>query len=44
MDTPGDMFPNIDRMKNIRCPVCIIHSIKDEIVPFYHAKVMYEKV
>ena len=40
---PGDMFPNIDRMKSIRCPVCIIHSIKDEIVPFYHAKVMYEK-
>jgi esterase/lipase len=40
---PGDMFPNIDRMKNITCPVCIVHSVKDEIVPFYHARVMYEK-
>lgn len=39
---PGDMFPNIDRIKNIRCPVCIIHSVKDEIVPFYHAKMMYK--
>jgi fermentation-respiration switch protein FrsA (DUF1100 family) len=39
---PGDMFPNIDRMKNIRCPVCIFHSIKDEIVPFYHGKEMYK--
>ena len=39
---PGDMFPNIDRIKNIECPVCIIHSIKDEIVPFYHARQMYK--
>lgn len=39
---PGDMFPNIDRMKNIVCPVCVVHSIKDEIVPFYHGKEMYK--
>ena len=39
---PGDMFPNIDRMKNIECPVCIIHSIKDEIIPFYHGKELYK--
>lgn len=38
---PGDKFPNIDRIKNINCPVCIFHSIKDEIIPFYHAKEMY---
>jgi len=41
---PGDMFPNIDRISKVECPVCIIHSIKDEIIPFYHAKEMYEKV
>ena len=39
---PGDIFPNIDRIKNVKCPVCILHSIKDEIVPFYHAKEMYK--
>ena len=39
---PGDMFPNIDRIKNVKCPVCIVHSIKDEIVPFYHARQMYK--
>lgn len=39
---PGDMFPNIDRMKRISCPVCVFHSIKDEIVPFYHGKEMYK--
>ena len=38
---PGDMFPNIDRIKNIKCPVCIVHSIRDEIIPFYHAREMY---
>ena len=39
---PGDMFPNIDRIKNIKCPVCIVHSVKDEIIPFYHAREMYK--
>ncbi|MCQ2818411.1 MAG: alpha/beta hydrolase [archaeon] len=39
---PGDKFPNIDRMKNINCPVCVFHSIKDEIIPFYHGKEMYK--
>jgi pimeloyl-ACP methyl ester carboxylesterase len=38
---PWDIFPNVDRIKNINCPVCIIHSVKDEVVPFYHAKKMY---
>ena len=38
---PFDMFPNIDRLKKINCPVCIVHSIKDEVVPFFHAKEMY---
>ena len=39
---PMDLFPNIDRIKNIECPVCILHSIKDEIVPFEHAKDLYK--
>jgi len=41
---PGDIFSNIDKIKNVKCPVCIIHSIKDEIVPFYHAKELYKNV
>ena len=41
---PGDIFSNIDRIKNVNCPVCIIHSIKDEIIPFYHAKELYKNV
>lgn len=38
---PGDMFPNIDRVKKINCPICVFHSIKDEIIPFYHGKELY---
>jgi fermentation-respiration switch protein FrsA (DUF1100 family) len=34
---PFDYFPNIDRVKNINCPVYIVHGRRDEIVPFYHA-------
>ena len=39
---PGDMFPNIDRIKNIDCSVLILHSVKDDIVPFYHGKELYK--
>jgi fermentation-respiration switch protein FrsA (DUF1100 family) len=29
-------------MKKVDCPVLIIHSIKDEIVPFYHGKELFK--
>ena len=41
---PGDIFSNIDNIKKVECPVCIIHSIKDEVIPFYHAKELYKNV
>lgn len=36
-----DMFPNINRVKNIDCPTLIVHSVKDELVPFYNALDLY---
>lgn len=39
---PGDIFCNIDRMKNIDCPVLVLHSVKDDIVPFYHGKELFK--
>lgn len=36
------MFANIDRIKNINCPILVIHSIKDEVVPIYHGEKLYE--
>lgn len=32
----GDMFPNIDRIKGVACPIFICHGEADEIVPFRH--------
>lgn len=37
-----DMFSNIDKIKKVECPILVIHSIKDEIVPFEHAIELYE--
>lgn len=38
-----DIFRNIDRIDYIKCPITIIHSIDDEIVPINHAIELYEK-
>ena len=38
------IFPNIDRINNIKYPVYITHSIKNETVTFYHAKDMNKNV
>jgi len=35
---PGDMFPNVDRVTNIACPVFVIHGEKDEVVPLWHGE------
>ena len=32
---PGDIFSNIDNIKKVECPVCIIHSIKDEVINLF---------
>ena len=38
---PGDMFPNVDRMANVACPVLIIHGTRDEIVPFWNGETLF---
>lgn len=39
-----DVFPNIDRIKNVSCPVMIIHGELDEEVPITHGKSLYDAV
>ena len=39
-----DKFPNIKRIKNIDCPIYIIHGSRDELVHVSHAHRMWEKV
>lgn len=38
---PYDMFPNIDRIGNIACPVLVIHGVKDEVVPFWNGEQLF---
>jgi len=35
---PCDMFPNVDRARNLRCPVFVIHGTRDEVVPLWHGQ------
>ncbi len=38
---PFDIFPNIDRLKNIRCPVFVMHGQNDEVIPPEHGERLY---
>eukprot|EP00573_Skeletonema_grethae_P011502 CAMPEP_0201711434 /NCGR_PEP_ID=MMETSP0578-20130828/59138_1 /ASSEMBLY_ACC=CAM_ASM_000663 /TAXON_ID=267565 /ORGANISM="Skeletonema grethea, Strain CCMP 1804" /LENGTH=932 /DNA_ID=CAMNT_0048200485 /DNA_START=104 /DNA_END=2902 /DNA_ORIENTATION=- len=42
--TVGDLFPNIDRVKDFTCPVYIIHGTEDEIVPYYHGQGLFNEL
>lgn len=37
----GDSFPNLDRIRNVACPVFIIHGTRDEIVPFWNGEDLF---
>jgi len=39
-----DIFPNIDRIKRVRCPVWIIHGLDDEEVSVRHGKGLHDAV
>ncbi len=38
---PFDKFPNLSRMKNIKCPVLFIHGRRDRVVPFWHGEKLF---
>ncbi|GER56680.1 alpha/beta-Hydrolases superfamily protein, partial [Striga asiatica] len=37
-----DIFKNIDKIRNVSCPVLVIHGTKDEIVELSHGKRLWE--
>ena len=39
-----DIFPNINRIPNVSCPVMIIHGMMDEEVGFHHGQALHEAV
>ena len=40
---PFDKFPNLQKIKRIKCPVLIMHGKLDEVVPFYHSEQLFEQ-
>ncbi|HEX8287970.1 MAG TPA: alpha/beta hydrolase [Pyrinomonadaceae bacterium] len=38
---PFDQFQSIKRIRDVNCPVLIIHGRKDDIVPFWHGEKLY---
>jgi fermentation-respiration switch protein FrsA (DUF1100 family) len=41
---PLDMFPTVDRMASLICPVWVIHGTKDEVVPFWNGEELFLSV
>ena len=39
---PFDKFSNLPKLKNVRCPVLVMHGQADEIIPFRHGQTLYE--
>lgn len=39
---PGDLFTNIDKVRDMATLVAIIHGTRDEIVPCWHGEAMHE--
>ncbi|GMH27299.1 hypothetical protein Nepgr_029142 [Nepenthes gracilis] len=37
-----DIFKNIDKIRNVSCPVLVIHGMSDEIVDWSHGKRLWE--
>lgn len=37
-------IPSKDRIQNVKCPIIIMHSKDDEVIPFMNAKRMYSKI
>ncbi len=40
---PFDKFPNLEKIKQVKCPVLIMHGKLDEVVPFYHSEQLFEQ-
>lgn len=37
-----DIFPNVDRIKDVTCPVFIMHGTDDEVIDINHSKLLAE--
>lgn len=40
---PFDKFNNLPKLKQIHCPVLVVHGRSDEVVPFWHGERLYQE-
>ena len=38
---PFDRFPNLRHLRQVRCPVLVIHGTEDEVIPVSHGRRLY---
>ena len=39
---PIDPFPNYERIKDVKCPVVMLHGTADSIIPYSHGRKLYD--
>ncbi|MEH2354645.1 alpha/beta hydrolase [Nostoc sp.] len=39
---PFDKFPNLDKIKKVKCPILVIHGKADNIIPFAHGEKLFK--
>jgi fermentation-respiration switch protein FrsA (DUF1100 family) len=39
---PWDKFDNLKHIRQVKCPVFVMHGREDEILPFWHAEKLYK--
>lgn len=40
--TPWDKFPNVEKIRQVRCPILVMHGKYDTVIPYWHARGLYE--
>lgn len=40
---PFDKFRSIDKLKDVHCPVLVIHGKSDGVIPFWHGERLYQQ-
>jgi fermentation-respiration switch protein FrsA (DUF1100 family) len=38
---PFDKFPNLAKLRSVRCPVLVMHGRRDHVISFYHGETLF---